>query len=315
MSKFQPSSFAAHEEELAYLKEQGFIVNPLNKKVDSLEEIWAYQEEMQKLRDKVAYPVDGLVVKLNDNKIASALGAVGKAPRAWCAIKFPAEEKPTLLQDITWQVGRTGRLTPVANLKPVLLSGSTVTRATLHNYKEFCERGLHQGDTLIVRKAGDIIPEVVALLPNLRLPETKVFYPPAVCPVCTASLEKTETGVDLVCPNSVDCPVQIKLRLSYFASRSMANIAGLSEKIIERFMDEFQIRDIPDLYTLDWEKVAELEGFGQKSAQNLKRAVEKSKTLPEAKFFAALGIEGIGEETAKLILDYLYAKESQDSPT
>ena len=313
MSEFEPSTFATHEEELAYLQEQGFSVNPLNKKTDSLEEIWAYQAEMQKLREQVAYPIDGLVVKLNDNRVASALGAVGKTPRAWCAVKFPAEEKPTKLLGVTWQVGRTGRVTPVTDLEPVNLAGSTVARATIHNYKEFQESAFCRGDTLIVRKAGDIIPEVVGLLENLRPEGAEKLTAPTHCPSCRQELVLSETAVDLLCLNATECREQIKLRLAYFASRKMANINGLSEKIIERFIVEFGVHDIYDLYRLDWERVAALEGFGEKSAEKLRLAIEKSRTLPDSRFLASLGIDGVGEEVAKLILSHIYENQ-EDSP-
>ena len=313
MPEFEPSTFATHEEELTYLAEQGFGVNPLNKKTDSLEEIWVYQQEMQGLREKVAYPIDGLVVKLNDNQLATALGAVGKTPRGWCAIKFPAEEKPTKLLGVTWQVGRTGRVTPVADLEPVQLAGSTVARATVHNYKEFQESGYHCGDTLVVRKAGDIIPEVVRLLENLRPEAAEKLAAPASCPSCGESLSLSETEVDLLCLNTEKCPEQVKSRLSYFASRKMANIAGLSEKIIEKFIREFGVHDIYDLYRLDWDKVAQLEGFGEKSARKLQAAVEKSRSITDVRFLASLGIEGVGEEVAKLILEHLYEKEQNST--
>ncbi len=312
MAEFDPSTFDTHEEELAFLSDQGFPINPMNKKIDNLKDIWKYQAQIQKSRDSFQYPIDGLVVKVNDNKISKSLGAVGKTPRTWCAIKFPAEEKTTLLEDITWQVGRTGKLTPVAELQQVELAGTIVKRATLHNYKEFVESDLHIHDTLIVRKAGDIIPEVVQILDNLRDKKAHSFAAPASCPSCNTKLITSATDVDLVCPNTEGCHEQIKLRLSYYAQRNMANISGLSEKLIERFIREYGVHDIYDLYDLPWEKIKQLDRFGEKSATNLEAAIDKSRQQPDHKFFAALGIEGVGEEVAKLILKKIYALRKDD---
>ena len=308
MADFDSSSFSQHTEELDFLAAQGFPINPLNKVVQTLDEVWNYQQEIQNKRESFAYPIDGLVVKLNDNEASAKLGVVGKTPRSWCAIKFPAEEKTTILKGVTWQVGRTGKITPVTELEPVEIAGTTVQRATLHNYKEFLEKKLHLGDTLVVRKAGDIIPEVVQVLTNLRPQQAKSFTVPRTCPSCGASLVKSDTEVDLICPNSEKCRVQIVLRLSYFAQRSMANISGLSDKIIERFIDEFGVNDIADLYDIDWEKVSQMEGFGEKSASNLRAAIEASRQQKDYRFLAALGIDGVGVEIAKLIVKHQASK-------
>lgn len=308
MAEFDPSTFESHQEELDFLADLGFPINPLNKKLNNLEDIWEYQKEIQDKREGFQYPIDGLVVKVDDNKLSKALGAVGKTPRTWCAIKFPAEEKTTLIEGVTWQVGRTGKLTPVSELQAVELAGTTVKRATLHNYKEFEESNLHLHDTLVVRKAGDIIPEVVQVLDNLREKDSKKFRAPSVCPSCQTKLIKSSTGVDLICPNTEGCPDQIKLRLSYYAQRNMANISGLSEKIIERFIEEYNVHDIYDLYDLPWDKIRKLERFGDKSATKLEEAINNSRTQPDYKFLAALGIDGVGEEVAKLILKKAYEK-------
>jgi DNA ligase (NAD+) len=313
MPDFEPSTFKQHSEELDFLKDQGFAINPYNKKSNSLDEIWEYQEYIRTKRDSLSYPIDGLVVKLDDNVIATQLGAVGKTPRSWCAIKFPAEEKTTRILGVTWQIGRTGKLTPVAELEPVELAGTVVKRATLHNYKEFVESDLHELDTLVVRKAGDIIPEVVAILDGLRHKDSGVFISPIICPSCNTELEKSETEVDILCKNSDNCLEQIKLRLSYYTGRNMANIPGLSDKIIERFIVEFGIHDIADLYSIDWKKVANMEGFGKKSADNLQLAIESSRTQKDSKFLASLGIDGVGEEVAKLIIKKLYEKQQNTS--
>jgi DNA ligase (NAD+) len=311
MSDFQPSHFKTHSEELDFLTSLGFPTNPLNKKVESLDDIWAYQKEIYDKKDSFQFPIDGLVVKLEDNVTSSKIGVVGKTPRTWCAIKFPAEEKSTKIKDVIWQVGRTGKLTPVAVLEPTLVAGSTVQRATLHNYKEFMESELHLDDVVIIRKAGDIIPEVVSILTNLRDKNAKVFVAPSACPSCGSALELTSTNVDLICGNTENCHEQIKLRLSYYTARNMANIVGLSDKLIERFINEFGISDIPDIYDLDWNKISQLEGLGEKSAANLQKAIENSREQKDSRFFASLGIDGVGEEVAKLILKKLYSHEHE----
>ena len=307
--------FKNHQDELDFLAIQGFPINPFNTQAPNLDKVWEISRELEAKRKDLPYPIDGLVVKLNDNKLVESLGVVGKTPRAWSAIKFAAEEVTTRLLGISWNVGRTGKVTPVANLEPVELAGTTVKRATLHNYKEVLESELHFHDTLVIRKAGDIIPEVLQILTNLRLPDAKLFSPPKNCPDCGTDLTITETGVDLVCPNIENCKPQIVKRLAYFCQRSIGNIAGLSEKQLEKFVDEYKIHDIPDLYQLPWDKIKDLEGFGQKSVQNLQESINKSKHLVDYKFLAGLGIDGIGPEVAKLICGELKDLESDLSLT
>ena len=320
-NEFTGSNFVSHDCELEFLKDLGFATNPYNKKLQSLEQVWEYSEEINKKREGLNYPIDGLVVKINDNKISSQLGVVGKTPRGWCAIKFAATEVTTKVNNISWQVGRTGKVTPVADLEPVQLDGTIVKRATLHNSKEVVERAIIKDDTIVIRKAGDIIPEVVNVIEGLRkkikieptelIESNGKFIPPKKCPDCNAKLFTTETGVDLVCKNSENCRAQVEGRLSYYASRNMANIVGLSEKIVERFMDEYKISDIPDLYDLDWDKISKLEGFGEKSAENLKSAIEDSKKISDIKFLASLGIDGIGPEVSKLIIKKINSKSHE----
>ncbi|GAB4146514.1 MAG: hypothetical protein OHK0017_07080 [Patescibacteria group bacterium] len=295
--------FKFHQQELDFLKQQGFPINPFNTTAQNLDEVWEQAKKVENVRQSLPYPIDGLVVKLNDNETMQNLGVVGKTPRAWSAIKFAAEEVTTRLLNISWQVGRTGRVSPVADLEPVELAGTTVKRATLHNYKEVIETELHFHDTLVIRKAGDIIPEVLQVLTNLRVQEAELFVPPTECPACGVKLELSSTGVDLICLNTQNCKPQIVKRLAYFCQRNLGNITGLSEKQLEKFVDEFGIHDIADLYALPWEKIREMEGFGNKSVQNLQESVEKSKHILDYKFLAGLGIDGIGPEVAKLICD------------
>jgi DNA ligase (NAD+) len=295
--------FETHQAELDFLKTQNFPTNPFNTTATNLEQVWENAQKLEKTRSNLPYPIDGMVVKLNDNDLVEKIGVVGKTPRGWCAIKFAAEEVTTKILDITWQVGRTGKISPVAELEPVELAGTTVKRATLHNFKEVVDTEFHAGDTVVIRKAGDIIPEVLQILKNLRPQNSSLFCPPERCPACQTVLVESATGVDLICPNADDCKPQIVKRLAYFCQRNLGNIAGLSEKQIEKFVDKFGIRDIADLYNLPWSKISEMERFGEKSVENLQNSIEVSKQIADYKFLAGLGIDGVGLEVAKLICE------------
>lgn len=299
---------ATHSQELAELARLGFPVSPLSKKVAGLDAVWSYAKELEQMEAELAFPIDGMVVKLDDNGLKENLGIVGKTPRGWCAIKFKADQTTTTVIGVSWQVGRTGKITPVAELEAVELQGTTVKRATLHNYKEFLEKKLVAGDTVVVHKAGDIIPEVLQVLVNLRVAENQNFIAPNICPECGEGVVFSATKIDMLCPNTDTCPAQVIGRLSYFTGRNLGNIDGLSGKIIEKLAKEFGVADIPDLYWLDYGKIAELEGFGAKSAENLERSVGASRVLPAHKFLAGLGIDGIGIEVAKLIVEKLSEK-------
>lgn len=316
MSKHKPSveitTFATHQQELDFLKAQGFPINPFNQASNSLIEVWDIVAKLETKRESLPYPIDGLVVKLNDNQVVEQLGVVGKTPRGWCAVKFAAEEVTTRIVNIIWNVGRTSKITPVANLEPIELAGTTVKRATLHNYKEALAKDLHFHDTLIIRKAGDIIPEVVQILPNLRELDAIKFEAPTHCPACNTPVILSPTNVDLMCPNTTTCSPQIVKRLSYFTQRSIGNITGLSDKQLEKFVIEYGISDIGDLYDLPWDKIRELEGFGDKSVDKLQQSIEKSKHIQDFKFLAGLGIDGIGPEVAKLICSLLEGQQLDD---
>lgn len=318
-NNFYPSNFIDHVQELEFLNSLGFATNPFNQIAHTINEVEINFNSLYKTRSSLPYPIDGLVVKLSDNSIAGDLGVVGKTPRAWCAMKFVAEEVTTNLVGIVWQVGRTGKITPVANLEETELAGSVVKRATLHNYKEVLEKDLHYRDTLVIRKAGDIIPEVVNVITNLRVNSNNICSPnfdkkgkvkaPTHCPSCGTELSLTDTGVDIYCPNDESCPDQIAGRLIYFCQRNMANITGLSEKILEKFITKYNIHDVYDLYRLPWAEIRTLEGFGEKSVENLSSSVEKSKHIQDYKFLSALGIDGVGPEVAKLICEKLNEQE------
>jgi len=305
--------FTTHTQELSTLAQLGFPINPYNKNAKSLKEVWEISQSLNKEKDDLPYPIDGLVVKLNGTDLVERLGVVGKTPRGWCAIKFQAEEVTTRILGVTWQVGRTGKVTPVAELEPVELAGTTVKRASLHNYKEFLEKDLHFHDTLVVRKAGEIIPEVVSVLYNLRPNDSQTGFPfPDQCPSCRTSLVTSNTEVDLMCPNTEGCSAQIIGRLSYFTQRNLGNITGLSEKQLEKFIEKFGISDIPDIYQLPFVEIAEMEGFGAKSVENLQESVEKSRIIEGYKFLAGLGLEGVGPEVAKLICEKLEENEENE---
>jgi DNA ligase (NAD+) len=302
--------FSTHKQEIDFLENLGFIVNPYNSVADNVDEIWEKGKQLHLQKETLAYPIDGLVVKTNNLKIVSEAGVVGKTPRAWSAIKFAPEEVVTEILGVTWQVGRTGKVTPVAELEPVELAGTTVKRATLHNYKEFLDSHLHMGDMLVIRKAGEIIPEVVAILDNLRKTDTDQFLVPIVCPHCTQNLTTSVTEIDLICTNSEHCPVQVKERLAYFCARNIGNIAGLSDKQIEKFIELYDISDIYDLYDLPLDEIRELDGFGVKSVENLQKSIEKSMEIQGYKFLAGLSIDGVGPEVARLICQKIYEEST-----
>lgn len=301
---FEGSTYTNHSEELQRLHELGFTINPLNQRFLRLEDAWKYAESIHTTKDTLPYMIDGVVVKLEDYRLAHLSGVIGKTPRAWAAIKFAGDDVTTHIQDIIWQVGKTGRVTPVAVLEPVILAGSVVKRATLHNYKEILDSNIHLQDMVVVHKAGDIIPEVKQILTNLRLVGANLPVIPSVCPVCSTRLIISKTEVDLLCPNPA-CPAQVKGRLEYYTSRGIANIVGLSDKSIEKFIELYGIADIADLYNLPYDKIQELEGYGPKSVENLRTSIEAAQQIPLAKFFAGLGIDGVGPEIARKILNNL----------
>jgi DNA ligase (NAD+) len=301
-------TFDLHQEELDYLQKLGFATNFLNSSANNLEEIWEKAMEIKTQKENLNYPIDGLVIKLNDNNLIQKLGVVGKTPRGWAAVKFAAQEVTTKIWQVAWQVGRTGKITPVAELEPVELNGTLVKRATLHNYKEFLEDNLAKNDTLVIRKAGEIIPEVIKVLENLKPENPEFFAAPKICPSCSSELKLSGTEVDLVCLNSENCPNQILGRLTYYTQRNLASITGLSDKILEKFCDLYGVKDVPDLYKLPYDKIRELEGFGEKSVENIQKSVEKARQIPAHKFLAGLAVEGVGIEGARLIVDYLFLR-------
>ena len=296
-------------EELQFLKENNFLVNKHFKLCKNLEEIEKMYESWKEKREDEEYGIDGLVIKINEREVSDALGFTAKAPRAGIAYKFPAEEVSTKVENITIQIGRTGVATPVAELDPVLVYGSRVKRATLHNSDEIERLDLRVGDTVIIRKAGDVIPEIVSVVKELRNKNSKKFVMPEFCPICNSKLEKEinklnksgnkiKLSTGLFCKNE-SCEAKHREYFTYFVAKKAFNIDGMGERIIDEFYDLGLVKNVLDIFKLKASDIEGLEGFGEKSADNLINAIEVSKNISLHKFIYALGIRQVGETTAK----------------
>ncbi|MBP9765811.1 MAG: NAD-dependent DNA ligase LigA [Candidatus Pacebacteria bacterium] len=296
-------------DELFFLQKNNFLVNPHFKLCKDLSEVESMYEFWKEKREDEEYGIDGLVIKINEKEIFDALGFTAKAPRAGIAYKFPAEEVTTKVKDITIQIGRTGVATPVAELEPVLVYGSKVKRATLHNSEEIERLDLRIGDTVIIRKAGDVIPEILSVIKELRIKNSKKFLMPENCPICNSKLEreisnvnksgsKTRLSSGIFCKNE-NCEAKHREYFTYFVSKKAFNIDGMGEKIIDEFYDLGLVKNVLDIFKLKKEDIEGLEGFGEKSADNLIFSIEKSKNISLHKFIYALGIRQVGETTAK----------------
>jgi len=262
----------------------------------TLEDVFQYYEQMRKKREDLPYEVDGIVVGLNDNDLFKELGVAGKAPRAAIAFKFPGKEATTIVKSVKVQVGRTGNITPVACLKPVRLGGVIVSRATLHNADEIKRLGLKIGDTVIVERAGDVIPRVKKVLKNLRTGKEKAFTMPTKCPVCKTKLSKKETI--LRCPNKL-CEKRQRRQLYHFVNKNTFDIENLGPKIIDQLVDKGLVSQPSDIFDLKQGDLLPLERFAEKSSKNIIESIEKSKEISFSRFIFALGIRGVGEETAR----------------
>ncbi|MEK7566158.1 MAG: NAD-dependent DNA ligase LigA [Patescibacteria group bacterium] len=282
-----------HEEEHLLLKAFGFKINPNNKPAKSLEDVFEFRNYWENHREKLKYEIDGVVVIFNNNKTFGDAEVIGKAPRAAIAYKFSAKEATTVVENIIVGVGRTGALTPVAFLKPVGLTGITITHATLHNFDQIKRLGLKIGDTVIVSRAGDVIPQVTKVLIELRTGKEKAFKMPSKCPVDGSRV--AQSGVIYRCSNP-DCGARNRENLYHFANAF--DIIGLGPKIIDRFLDEGLIRDASDIFELKEGDIAVLERFGEKSAQNIVSEIQQKKKIALSRFIQSLGILHIGEETA-----------------
>jgi len=287
-------------EELDLLKKLGFKVNEYHKLCKNVEEIQKFYEEWTDKKTKEDYGIDGVVIKINSRAIQEALGYTGKSPRWGVAYKFPAEKATTIVEDIKVQVGRTGALTPVAYLRPVLVDGSNVSRATLHNEDEIKRLDIKIGDTIVIRKAGDVIPEVVEVIKNLRTGKEKKFRMPKSCPICGGQVARRPGEAATYCLNK-KCFAIEKEHIIHFVSRKGFDIEGLGEKIVEQLLGEGLISNVADIFELKKGDLEPLERFAEKSADNLIASIEKSKKIELPKFLFALGIRHSGEETAVLI--------------
>lgn len=288
-----------HSEILAELKGWGLRINPESDLAQGVEGCNAYYERIAAKRDSLAYDIDGIVFKVNEIALQEALGFVSRAPRWAIARKFPAQEESTRLLDVEFQVGRTGAVTPVARLEPVFVGGVTVSNATLHNRDEIARLGVMRGDTVIVRRAGDVIPQVVSVILEERPADAEAIRFPETCPVCESPLEQIEGEAVTRCSGGLICEAQRKQSIKHFASRRAMDIEGLGDKLVEQLVDEALVHNVADLYRLTGEQLAALERMGAKSAQNLIAALEKSKQTTLPRFIYALGIREVGEATAR----------------
>ena len=287
-------------EELDFLKKMGFKVNNYNKLCKNISEVFVFYKQWEKKKDKQPYGIDGLVIKVNRVGYQKMLDYTGKSPRFGVAFKFPAEQTTTKVLDITVQVGRTGALTPLAHFQPVLVAGSTVSRATLHNAEEIERLGLKIGDTVILQKAGDVIPDVVSVLKEMRTGKEKKFNMPKNCPVCGERTKKDSDGPIVRCVNS-NCPSRTRRGLYYFASKSVFNIPGLGPKIIDAFLDNGLIEDASDFFDLTEGDIESLERFAEKSAQNLVASIQSRRKISFDRLIVSLGIIHVGMETAEAL--------------
>ena len=296
-------NFETLAEKYDALRAFGLPVNPYGRVAKSLIEVFEFYHEWEEKRDKLDYEFDGTVISINDLAEYQNAGVVGKAPRGGMAFKFAPRESETVVEDIIVQVGRTGVLTPIAVLRPVQIGGTTVSRATLHNLDEVKRLGVKIGDTVIVGRAGDVIPDIIKVLPELRTgPDTlssgkKEFKMPAKCPVCGSKIEKNEGQVAYKCVNK-DCPAQKREAIYHLASRKAFDIEGIGPKIIGQLMEAGLIRDAADLFAVTKEDLLNLERFAEKSAQNAVDSIQSKKRVALPKFIYALGIEHVGEETS-----------------
>jgi DNA ligase (NAD+) len=310
-------TFKRHWDVLQTLRRWGFRVNPHVKQAKDIHECIAYYHHIDKIRAELPYEIDGVVIKVDDIEIQERLGAVSRSPRWAIACKFAATQETTIIEDIRVHVGRTGVLTPVAIMEPVRVGGVTVSRATLHNMDEIEKKDVRIGDTVIIQRAGDVIPEVVKVIASKRTGKEKKFVMPATCPECGSHVVRLEGEAAHRCIGMV-CPAQIKEHIAHFASRGGMDIEGLGDKMVAQLVDTKLIRDPADIYFLKKEKLLTLERMAEKSANNLLAAIERSKTPPLEKFIYALGIRHAGEHMARVLagsfttLDGLMAATEDD---
>ncbi|MCY7068984.1 NAD-dependent DNA ligase LigA [Streptococcus oralis] len=303
-----PSTRDSQEKVLKHLEQLGFVVNPKRILAESMDEIWDFIQEVGQEREKLPYDIDGVVIKVNDLVGQEELGFTVKAPKWAVAYKFPAEEKEAQLLSVDWTVGRTGVVTPTANLTPVQLAGTTVSRATLHNVDYIAEKGIRKDDTVIVYKAGDIIPAVLRVVESKRISEEKLDIP-TNCPSCDSKLLHFEDEVALRCINP-RCPAQIMEGLIHFASRDAMNITGLGPSIVEKLFAANLVKDVADIYRLKEDDFLLLEGVKEKSASKLYQAIQASKENSAEKLLFGLGIRHVGSKASQLLLQHFHSIEN-----
>lgn len=300
VQKIEGKEFNSHFEELEYLSKLGFNVNPVRIPCKTVEEIEKAIQKIGDDRENLSFGIDGAVVKVDDLKFRKILGTTAKTPRWAIAYKYPPETKETKLKDIVCQVGRTGVITPMAILEPVKVAGSTISKTTLHNQDFIKEKELKIGDTVVIQKAGDVIPEIVKALKEKRTGEEKEFEMPTVCPVCGAEAIREEGEAAIRC-TGIECPAKLFRNLVHFVSREAMNIDGLGESIIGQLLDRKLIENIADIYTLQFEDIASLKKNGQKFAQNLVDSINKSKENDLHRLITALGIRHVGVKASKIL--------------
>ena len=289
-------TFKTQWEVLKTLPKWGLRTNPHVRKCKGIEEVLDYYREMNEKRETLPYEIDGTVIKVNRFDLQVRLGEIARSPRWALAFKFQPKQETTKILDIRVQVGRTGVLTPVAVMEPVKVGGVEVSRATLHNQDEINKKDVRVGDTVVIQRAGDVIPEVVEVIPSKRTGTEKKFKMPSKCPVCGAEVVKEEASHRCI---GLDCPAQLKGRIRHFTSKRAMDIEGLGVKLIDQLVDKSLVKDVADIYYIKKEQLIELERMADKSAQNIIDAIEKSKTKPLSKFLYALGIRHVGETTAE----------------
>ncbi len=300
VQKIEGKEFNSHFEELEYLAKLGFNVNPVRIECETIEEIEKAIQKIGEDREKLTFGIDGAVVKVDDLKFREILGTTAKTPRWAVAYKYPPEKKETILKDIICQVGRTGAITPMAILEPVKVAGSTISKTTLHNEDFIKEKDLKIGDTVVIQKAGDVIPEIVEVKKQKRTGNEKEFKMPKKCPVCGAPAIREE-GESAVRCTGIECPAKLVRNLIHFVSREAMNIEGLGENIITQLLDRNLISNISDIYTLSFDDIASLKKNGKKFAQNLIDSINKSKENDLYQLITGLGIRNVGVKASKIL--------------
>ena len=299
-----------HSDVLMRFKEWGIPIVSEIEIVKGINGCLRYYEHLVKIREKLRFDIDGIVLKVNSLTLQKKLGFVSRAPRWAIAYKFPAKEKMTLLKGIEFQVGRTGAVTPVARLEPVFIGGVTVSNGTLHNFDELWRKDVRIGDTIIVRRAGDVIPEVVRPVLSKRPKNSRIVKMPSHCSICYAEVIKPDGEAVARCMGGLYCHAQLRETIKHFASRRAMNIEGLGDKLIELFLQQKLIKDITDVYELKRPAIVALPRMGEKSASNLLKAIERSKKTTLPQFLYALGIRGVGETTARILAYHFHKLES-----